>query len=221
MTSRPYRVGKRAFDITVASVLLAGASPVLAAAAVIVRLDSPGPAVYRATRVGRGGRVFSMYKLRTMVVDADDSPHRDLITALLAPGAADGVPGPPGGPGPDDVTVYKLQDDPRITRVGRYLRATSIDELPQLVNVLRGDMSLVGPRPDVPYSVEHYQPWQRQRLEVRPGMTGLWQVSGRGLVSPVAMLRLDVEYVTRRGALLDLQILGRTVPAVLRRIGAH
>lgn len=223
MTTRLYPGLKRAADLVGALALLAVSSPLLAAAAVAVRLDSPGPALYRGRRVGQHGHEFSMYKFRSMAVDADDAPHRELVTALLSDA---GTPpaGPPDPAGPDGsvpaAPLYKVEKDPRVTRVGRILRATSIDELPQLANVVRGEMSLVGPRPDVPYAVEQYQPWHRRRLEAKPGMTGLWQVSGRAELSPADMLRLDVEYVERRSLLLDLSILLRTLPAVLRRVGA-
>jgi lipopolysaccharide/colanic/teichoic acid biosynthesis glycosyltransferase len=155
-----------------------------------------------------------MLKLRTMVHNADDSLHRELIADLLT------------GTGRDQDAesrrdVYKVVNDPRVTRIGGLLRATSIDELPQLLNVLQGHMSLVGPRPDVPYAVEHYESWHHRRMDVKPGMTGLWQVSGRAGMSPHEMLRLDVEYVERASLRLDLVILLRTLPAVVGRVGAR
>jgi lipopolysaccharide/colanic/teichoic acid biosynthesis glycosyltransferase len=144
-----------------------------------------------------------MYKFRSMRVDADQSVHREYVVQLLRTG------------GSGEVTLYKVPNDKRVTRAGAWLRKTSIDELPQLFNVLRGEMSLVGPRPPLAYEVEEYEPWVRRRLEVRPGMTGLWQVSGRSTVGVQEMFRLDVEYVDRRSLGLDLKILLLTIPTVL------
>jgi lipopolysaccharide/colanic/teichoic acid biosynthesis glycosyltransferase len=197
-------------DVVIALLLLPLAVPVVLVAAMVVRLTSSGPAFFRGQRVGRNGMPITVLKLRTMWVDADDAPHREYVARLLeeSPGRpAVGVP-------------YKLTDDARITRVGRFLRRTSLDELPQLFNVLGGQMSLVGPRPDVPYAVEHYEPWQTERLDVLPGMTGLWQVSGRGSLSPQEMLKLDVEYVRSWSLRLDLRILIGTVGTVVRQVGA-
>ncbi len=210
--SRPYLVAKRAMDLVGSVALLGLLSPVLGISAVLVRLDSRGPALYRQERVGKDGHPFEILKFRTMVQEADDSLHRELVTELMTQAAEDAAHPERG---------YKLVHDPRITRVGRVLRETSIDELPQLVNVLRGEMSLVGPRPDVPYSVAHYEPRHRRRLLVKPGMTGLWQVSGRGDLSLRQMLDLDVEYVDRADLALDVRLLARTLPAVLRKVGAH
>jgi lipopolysaccharide/colanic/teichoic acid biosynthesis glycosyltransferase len=200
---------KRALDLVLASLALIVTGPIVIVAAIAVRLTSPGPALYRQVRVGRYGRAFTLYKLRSMVVDADPAVHQAYMHALLS------LP-------PDEVaSLYKLEDDPRVTPLGRWLRRTSIDELPQLLNVLRGDMSLVGPRPDLPYDLPDYETWQWRRLSVLPGITGLWQVSGRCCLSPREMLRLDVEYAdgwTLRG---DVMILLRTVPTVLARVGAR
>jgi exopolysaccharide biosynthesis polyprenyl glycosylphosphotransferase len=193
---------KRLLDIVVSGTLLLLLSPLLVLIAIAIRLDSPGPVLYRAPRVGRGGRVFMMYKLRSMVQDAErrrpDPPPSQ----------------PPGG------LVFKLPGDPRVTRLGRFLRRTSVDELPQLVNVLRGDMTLVGPRPEQPWIVETYQPWQRRRLDVRPGMTGWWQVSGRDL--PMNLhTEYDLYYLDNYSLSLDAKILVKTLWAVVHGRGAY
>jgi lipopolysaccharide/colanic/teichoic acid biosynthesis glycosyltransferase len=213
----PALVVKRALDIIVSAVLLIVLSPVLAVVACAIKVGSPGPVLYRQQRIGRMGRPFTMLKFRSMSVGADEELHqrfvRELLRSpeLLADAASGGDPSAP---------TYKLSSDPRVTPVGAVIRRLSIDELPQLVNVLKGEMSLVGPRPDVPYSVAEYEPWAWRRFEVLPGLTGLWQVSGRGAVSPIAMLQLDIEYVDRWSLLLDLRLLLATAPAVLRKVGS-
>jgi lipopolysaccharide/colanic/teichoic acid biosynthesis glycosyltransferase len=195
---------KRALDLVGASVLIVAFSPLLAVVAFAVRLDSRGPAVFRQRRVGFRGREFSMLKFRSMTVDASPDLHREYI-AKLAKEHADHTDG----------TLLKLTEDPRLTRVGTVLRRTSIDELPQLFNVVAGQMSLVGPRPAVAYELQHYRPHHYERFAVRPGLTGLWQVSGRANLGLQEMLDLDVEYVRRRSFLLDLSLLIRTPKAVL------
>ena len=204
--SRPYVLVKRLFDVTVAGVLLVLAFPLLALLAVVIRLESRGRAVYAAERVGEGGRHFACYKLRTMRSDMDDSIHRDYLRYLIEHS--------------ESVVAERLRDDPRITRVGRWLRKSSLDELPQLWNVLRGDMSLVGPRPPLPYEVEHYKPWQLGRLAVRPGLTGYWQVLGRGQVTFDDMCGMDLRYIENRSLALDAWILLKTPTAVMSRRGA-
>jgi lipopolysaccharide/colanic/teichoic acid biosynthesis glycosyltransferase len=198
------RAAKRATDVAVAAVALLLCLPLLVVVWALVRLTSPGPALFRQVRVGEGGRSFEMLKFRTMVVDNDDSAHRDYVARLLA------------GEAEPEEGLYKLGTDPRVTRVGAVLRKASIDELPQLINVMRGDMSLVGPRPALPWEVAMFPDWAAPRFSVRPGLTGLWQVSGRNRLSMLDGLVLDTDYVARRGLLLDLVILVRTVPAVLR-----
>jgi exopolysaccharide biosynthesis polyprenyl glycosylphosphotransferase len=195
---------KRVLDVVGALVLLILLAPLLLLIALAVRLDSPGPALFRQTRAGRHGRPFQMLKFRSMYVDADERVH----AAYMRERIRHGLP------------LFKLQHDPRITRVGRWLRATSLDELPQLINVLRGEMSLVGPRPALPYEVELYDDQVRRRLEVLPGITGLAQVCSRGRGTLSEYTRYDLEYVERRSLWLDLWILARTIPAVLRREGA-
>lgn len=205
-----YAVAKRVLDVVLTLLVLVLTCWLLLVVALLVRA-SGGPALFRQTRIGRDGRPFTMLKFRTMAVGADDALHRRFATAMiLAPrprAASDGV--------------FKLRNDPRVTRVGMILRRTSLDELPQLFNVLRGEMSLVGPRPALPYEVELYDAHQRVRLEALPGLTGLWQVEGRGRVSLRAAIDLDVEYARRRSLALDLWILARTVPAVLSMRGAR
>jgi lipopolysaccharide/colanic/teichoic acid biosynthesis glycosyltransferase len=195
---------KRALDLAVALVLIAALAPVLAILMLLVRATSAGPALFRQQRLGRDQRPFTMLKLRTMHVGRDDRIHREYVTRLLT-GAAEA-----------DTGLYKLQADPRVTRVGGWLRRTSLDELPQLCNVLRGQMSLVGPRPVLPWEAELFGEPYRRRFAVKPGLTGLWQVSGRSRLSMATALDLDVEYVARRSFRLDLMILIRTVPALLR-----
>jgi lipopolysaccharide/colanic/teichoic acid biosynthesis glycosyltransferase len=195
----------RALDVALGGVLLAAAMPVLVLAAVAIKLDSPGPAMFRQIRLGRHGRPFQLLKLRTMFQDADPAPHRRHVRRLMEdPGAGPWSPVP---------------SDPRVTRVGRRLRRLCLDELPQLVNVVRGDMSLVGPRPALPYEAETWSDWQRGRLAVAPGITGLWQVDGRGRADFETMVCMDLDYVARRSIRLDLTILARTPGAMLRPRG--
>jgi lipopolysaccharide/colanic/teichoic acid biosynthesis glycosyltransferase len=200
---------KRALDLAVALILIAALAPVLAVLMLLVRATSAGPALFRQQRLGRDQRPFIMLKLRTMHVGRDDRIHREYVTRLLS-GETEAV-GAEVGCG-----LYKLHADPRVTRVGAWLRRTSLDELPQLCNVLRGQMSLVGPRPVLPWEAELFGEPYRRRFAVRPGLTGLWQVSGRSRLSMSTALELDVEYVARRSFRLDLVILIRTVPALLR-----
>ena len=197
------RVAKRALDITVALTLLVLLAPLLAVIALAIRLESAGPVIFRQTRCGKGGRPFRYYKFRSMVADAE--ARRGELEAL---NEADGP-------------IFKIKADPRITRVGRVLRRSSLDELPQLWNVLRGEMSLVGPRPPLPAETLRYAPWQVQRLRAPGGMTGLWQVSGRSELSFDDMVRLDIAYIERWSLWLDLRVLLRTLLAVLTMHGAY
>ncbi|HLH23177.1 MAG TPA: sugar transferase [Chloroflexota bacterium] len=197
-------LAKRALDLLGAAALLLVLAPLLAVVALLVKLDSRGPVLFRQQRVGRGGRPFVCLKFRSMRMDADQKVH----AAYVAERIRQGLP------------LLKLQADPRITRVGRFLRATSIDELPQLWNVLCGQMSLVGPRPAMAYEVELYDAAQRQRLLVKPGITGLAQVYSRGKGTLNEYVGHDLEYVARRNVWLDLKILLITLPAVLRGHGA-
>lgn len=201
---RLYPVAKRSLDVTASAALLVVLMPLLVVIYLAVRATSSGAGIYRQERVGIGGRTFAIYKFRTMHHRASEDVHRAYVSRLLA-GEVEAEKG-----------LYKLGDDVRVTRVGRLLRRTSIDELPQLVNVLRGDMSLVGPRPAIPWEVEMFPPWAMARATVRPGLTGLWQVSGRNRLTMTEGLELDVEYVKRATLLFDLQIMFRTIPALLR-----
>ncbi len=194
---------KRTLDVSLAGTALLFASPVLLTAMVLVRRGSPGPAMFRQTRVGRDGTPFTILKLRTMVIDAEE--QRD---ALLDLNEADGP-------------LFKLTDDPRVTPVGRVLRKLSIDELPQLLNVVRGDMSLVGPRPALPTEVAEWPPGLDERLRVRPGITGLWQISGRSDCSFDEYARYDLYYVDNWSLATDVAILVRTVPLVVLGSGAR
>jgi exopolysaccharide biosynthesis polyprenyl glycosylphosphotransferase len=197
------RAFKRMVDVLGAGIGLLVLSPFLLLIAVLIRLDSPGPPLYRQIRVGRDGRLFSVVKFRSMIRDADQ--HKEEILHLNEA----------AGP------MFKIRDDPRLTRMGRFLRRISLDELPQLWNVLRGDMSLVGPRPALPEEVADYTAWQRRRLSTSPGMTGLWQVSGRSDIPFDEMVLLDIYYIENWSPLLDATILVRTVPKVLLGTGAY
>ncbi|WP_211318625.1 sugar transferase [Nocardioides silvaticus] len=196
------RCVKATVDLVGAAVLLVLVAPLLLVLMIGVRLDSPGPAIFRQARVGRDGRLFSVYKLRTMVDGADD-----LKAALLADNEYDGL-------------LFKMRRDPRVTRFGALLRRSSLDELPQLVNVLRGEMSLVGPRPSLPEEAEAMDPATRRRFAVRPGMTGLWQVSGRSNLGWDDAKALDTYYADNWTVAGDVRILLRTVKAVVSADGA-
>lgn len=195
-----YEPLKRALDVVLVLALLVLALPVMGLIVVAIRLDSPGAAMFVQHRTGRDGRRFAMYKFRTMVIDAEERKAELAHLNVLEP--------------PD----FKIPDDPRITRVGRVLRRTSLDELPQLINVLRGDMSLVGPRP-TSFGADRYSAWHYQRLEVRPGITGLWQVLGRGETEFDERLRLDIAYLRHRSLALDIRLMLATVGSVWRRTG--
>lgn len=192
---------KRAFDVVASGLAIVALAPILLVCALAIRLSSPGPVLFRQQRVGSDGQVFSIHKFRSMTVDAEER-----LTPLRSLNEADGP-------------IFKLRDDPRVTRAGRWLRAWSLDELPQLLDVLRGEMSLVGPRPLAAYEVDLDDPWARDRLRIRPGMTGLWQVSGRHRLSFEEMVRLDLYYVENWSLAMDLLIVMRTVAAVLRGSG--
>ena len=198
-----YDIAKRALDIFGATVGLTLAAPVLLVAAVAVKLDSQGAVFHRQVRLGKDGLPFVMLKLRSMTVDAHDQR-----TALADHNEMDGP-------------VFKIRFDPRMTRVGRLIRKASLDELPQLWHVLRGEMSLVGPRPPIPEEVARYEPWQRERLAVKPGLTCIWQVSGRSDIPFEQWVQMDIDYVRRCNFWLDLKLLLATIPAVLTGRGAY
>lgn len=196
------RCGKRLFDIAAAGIGLLVLSPLFLLIALAIKLESPGPVFYVSTRLGRRARPFPFVKFRSMVRDAE--ARRAELDALNE------MDGP----------VFKIRNDPRMTRVGRLLRKSSLDELPQLWSVLRGHMSLVGPRPPIPAEVEQYERWQRRRLSVTPGITCLWQIRGRNRISFEEWMRLDAEYIETLSFGLDLKILALTLPAVLGGEGA-
>ncbi len=197
-------LAKRILDFIVASLVLLAISPILLLMMLLVKLSSKGPAIFRQERAGMNGRLFTLYKLRTMVAGAEKDRAK-----LEEKNELDGP-------------AFKIKDDPRVTGLGKFLRKTSIDELPQLWTVLKGDLSLVGPRPRPAYEVEKFEPWQRRRMSMRPGITCIWQVSGRNnVISFADWMKLDLEYVDRWSLGLDLKILLRTIPAVLRARGAY
>ena len=197
----------RILDISIAALALIGLAPLMGVIALVIRATSSGPALFRQTRVGRLGAPFAMLKFRSMYDTADDRLHREYVRRMLT--NEDEVPRGPSG-------LFKLDQDPRITPIGRLLRRSSLDELPQLFNVLRGEMSLIGPRPALPWEVTLYQPHHHLRFQVRPGLTGLWQVSGRNKLNMNEALDLDVQYVERWSLGLDLRILAITLPAIWR-----
>jgi lipopolysaccharide/colanic/teichoic acid biosynthesis glycosyltransferase len=206
---------KRCLDIAASLLLLALFLPVLAVIAVAIKITSEGPVLYPQTRIGHAGRTFTLLKFRSMFRDCGDSLHRDYVTRMIA-----------GAQVPQaqelGAAIYKIVNDPRVTPVGRILRRSSLDELPQLINVLKGEMSLVGPRPPLPYEFACYREWHRRRvLEVKPGLTGLWQVYGRCRTTFEDMVRLDLRYARQWSLWLDLKILFHTPAAVIQRNGAY
>ena len=207
-TSKGWERAKRVFDIIAGTTMLIVLAPLLALIALAIILDSPGPIHFRQERYGRGRRPFIVLKFRSMHHGASPTSHRRYIEQLAT--------------APDDgaAVLKKLIDDPRVTRVGAFLRRTSLDELPQLVNVLRGEMSIVGPRPALPYELEYYEPEHYERFRVRPGLTGLWQVSGRNEIGFLGMLSLDAHYARTTCARIDAEILLRTPHALLARKAA-
>jgi lipopolysaccharide/colanic/teichoic acid biosynthesis glycosyltransferase len=211
---RPLLVMKRVTDIIGGGILMLLCAPLCMVIALAIKLTSKGPVLFRQQRVGQHGKYFTFLKFRSMFVDNDHNVHKEFVTKLIAC-EKDGASSNGDG-------VYKLTNDKRITRVGKFLRRTSLDELPQFLNVLAGDMSLVGPRPPIPYELAAYQTWHRRRvLEVKPGITGLWQVTGRSSVDFDEMVRLDLRYATSWTPWLDLKILIRTPLAVIRGTGAY
>jgi lipopolysaccharide/colanic/teichoic acid biosynthesis glycosyltransferase len=201
--SRGYLVAKRIIDIIGASLALLMALPLMIVTAIVVKLESSGSVFFYQTRLSQGGVPFRFYKFRSMCAEA--------VVLRTALEGLNEVTGP----------VFKIRQDPRVTAVGRIIRKMSVDELPQLWHVLTGQMSLVGPRPPVPDEVARYEPWMLQRLSVKPGLTCIWQVSGRSDIGFDEWMRLDVEYVRRRSLWLDLKILAMTIPAVLTGRGAY
>ena len=209
---RGYRIAKRLMDLAITFLVLPLVLGIIALCTVAIILDSPGPVLFVQERVGKGGRRFKMYKFRTMQHDLDTSSHQAFMKAFVNGKLAT------AGPGKE---VYKPFSDRHVTRSGRILRKTSLDELPQLINVLKGDMSLVGPRPNVPWEVEEYRGWHKERLEVLPGITGLAQINGRSANTFDRIVRYDIDYIERQSLKLDLQILWWTALTVLGGDGAY
>jgi len=201
--NRMYAIIKRFIDISVAIALFVLFLPLIPVVTILIKLDSPGAILYKQKRIGKGGKEFDFFKFRSMVDGAEN------VIGALRPLC--GMDGP----------VFKLKEDPRITPVGRFLRRSSLDELPQLINVLRGEMSVVGPRPNLPSEVSHYLPWQRKRLGVTPGITCFWQIAGRSHIGFQEWMRLDLEYIRQRSLKTDLMIMLKTIPAVIARKGAY
>lgn len=195
---------KRVFDLAISLLLISLFLPIFILTVSAILLDSHGPIFFRQTRVGRKGRFFTLYKFRSMTVNADS-----LKAGIIADNSF------------QDSVTFKMKDDPRVTRVGRFIRRYSIDELPQLFNVVKGEMSLVGPRPPLPEEVERYSREDRGRLLVKPGMTCLWQISGRSELTFKQQVELDKQYINSRSILLDIKILLKTIPAVLTGKGAY
>ena len=206
---------KRSLDFLSALVALLFFGPIMLVVALIVAATSRGPVIFRQQRLGKGGVPFTFYKFRSMVVDVDDRIHREYMAQLIR--GQDAASAPDAGP-----ATYKMKSDPRVTRIGRIIRMTSIDELPQLFNVLKGDMSMVGPRPPIPYEAAHYEPWHLRRILIaKPGITGLWQVDGRSRVTFSEMVRMDLRYIRHCSLWLDLKIMVKTIAVVLRCSGAR
>jgi len=197
-------LAKRALDVSVAAIALILLSPILFVVAALIKLESKGDVIFKQTRIGLNGIPFTMFKLRSMTCDAEEKrQHLEQSNE-----AANGV-------------IFKIKRDPRITRIGRIIRKTSIDELPQLINVLKGDMSLVGPRPPLPNEVSQYSRADRLRLAVTPGITCIWQISGRSDIPFKLQVKLDIQYIEKQNLWFDLWVLLKTVPAVLKARGAY
>jgi exopolysaccharide biosynthesis polyprenyl glycosylphosphotransferase len=215
LTSKTSQLTKRAIDVIGSLLALTLLSPFYVIIAVAIKLTSKGPIFFKQDRVGQYGKHFSFLKFRSMYYKNDAKIHQEYVRGLIS-GKHDGKGAAGNG------TVFKIKDDPRVTPVGKFLRKTSLDEIPQFLNVLMGDMSLVGPRPPIPYEVEVYEAWHRRRfLEAKPGITGLWQVEGRSRTKFDEMVRLDLRYVKTWSPWLDIKILLRTPAVVFRGDGAY
>jgi len=213
---RSLLVVKRVIDVVGSLFALLLCSPVFLAIAILIKATSKGPILFRQQRVGQHGECFTFLKFRSMYVNNDSRVHQNFISEFITSQST------PGSAGKKNEGVFKMKDDPRITRIGKFLRRTSLDELPQLLNVLNGEMSLVGPRPAIPYELAAYQTWHRRRvLETKPGITGVWQVAGRSRVKFDDMVRMDLRYAMAWSPWLDLKILLRTPLAVIRGSGAY
>jgi len=209
------RFFKRLIDIFVCVLVVVVGFPFFLALALLIKLTSKGPVFFSQQRIGERGDVFTLYKFRTMRQDTDDSIHREFTRSFIE--------GRMSNSSLDEKapSIYKLADDPRVTSVGNFLRKTSLDELPQFINILRGEMTIVGPRPPLQYELEYYEEWHKFRLKVKPGLTGLWQVSGRSSVPFNEMVKLDLYYIEHWSLLLDLKIMLRTIPVMLFGSGGY
>jgi lipopolysaccharide/colanic/teichoic acid biosynthesis glycosyltransferase len=208
-----YRWWKNVFDRLAAFFLIIVLSPLMAVVALIIRLDSPGSVVFRREQVGENGKRFTLYKFRTMQTNNNDYKYKAYLVRYILEDAPYTVD--ENGQG-----VYKVIDDPRVTRFGAILRKTNIDELLQLFNILKGEMSFIGPRPDIPFAVNMYHDWHLQRLEIKPGIAGLWQVSGRKECSFKEMVNLDIEYIKKQSLFLDIKIFILTIVLILKMDGS-
>ena len=210
-TEERYFFSKRLLDVVLATAMFAAALPIMVVVAVLVAVDSPGPILYKQRRVGQSGEEFDLYKFRSMRHNADDGIHRTAIARFMKGERLDSSR--------TTDSPYKLGDDPRITRIGRFSRKTSLDELPQIWNIITGQMSLVGPRPPIPYEVALYSKRAMQRLNGKPGLTGPWQVYGRGTVTFHEMVEMDIAYLRNRSLAYDLKLILKTIPAVIKGRG--
>jgi len=197
--------GRRFINLLISFCFLILSVPLLAFLAILVALDSPGPVIFKQKRLGKDGKVFTLYKFRSMFHRCDQSIHKQLVAQAITQS--------------DKHVIYCLDNDPRITRVGRWLRKLSLDELPQFVNVLKGDINIVGPRPLLTYEAEYFKDWHWQRQMVKPGITGLYQVRARGAVPFDEMVRMDLEYIKNHSLWLDLKLMLETVSAIIRKTG--
>lgn len=198
---------KRTLDIALSLAALVVLSPLLLAIAIAIKIDSRGPVLFKQQRLGRGQKPFTMLKFRSMETDASDAFHRDAVKRTAESKRR-------------EIGTFKSLADPRVTRVGRFIRAWNLDELPNLLNILRGEMSIVGPRPALDYELPYYKDWYFRRFSVRPGLTGLWQVKRADAEDFDEMIRMDVEYVERAGLWLDLKLIALTIPSIIRERGA-
>ncbi|MDZ7859858.1 MAG: sugar transferase [Candidatus Krumholzibacteriota bacterium] len=200
---RLYRVTKRISDVIIAVAILLLVLPLIPVIIILIKIDTKGPLLFKQKRIGKDGREFNLYKFRSMVEGADNT-----VESLRQLSDSEGP-------------IFKLKNDPRITSVGCFLRRSSLDELPQLINVLKGEMSIVGPRPNLPSEVAQYLSWQKKRLDVKPGITCFWQIAGRSHIGFHEWMRLDLQYIEKRGFRTDLMIILKTFPAVIERKGAY
>lgn len=206
---------KRFFDVAISASVLVIGFPFLLAIALLIKLTSRGPVFFKQERIGENGESFALFKFRTMRPDSDDAIHREFaqnyIHGQMSHSTLDAT----------SSNLYKITNDPRVTGVGGFLRKTSLDELPQFINILKGEMTIVGPRPPLEYEYEHYDEWHKLRLKVRPGLTGLWQVSGRSTVPFHEMVKLDLYYIENWSLMMDLKIMIRTIPVMLAGTGGY